>query len=156
MLATNPSITEKGFWTTAVPEYQTDPLISDGGLGLVENTSTNSPRYTTRANAYFDEFDFPSVKYLNVTGNLITKENPRENFDNGYMQLNFTLPVMRDGKIEILSEEGWEYPDPVAKSRVEKFLQTLTDEVIFKKYLQRNPTSEDIKVMQNQPLNIEK
>ncbi len=154
LLSTNPSINEKGFWTTAIPEYETDPLISDGYLGKVENTSTRSPRYTTRANSYFNNFDFPSIKYLNVTGNLITKENPRENFDRGYMQLNFTLPVIKNGKVVTLSEEGWEYPSPINKSQVEAFLNTLTDEVLFEKYLQRNPDLNDVKLMENQPLNI--
>ena len=154
LLATNPSISEKGFWTTAIPEYNTDPYISDGNLGYVENTSTRSPRYTTRANAYFNKFDFPSIKYLNVTGNLITKENPRENFDRGYMQLNFTLPIIKNGEVVTLSEEGWEYPSPINKSQVEAFLNTLTDEVLFEKYLQRNPDLNDVKLMENQPLNI--
>ncbi|MAO24280.1 MAG: hypothetical protein CMJ25_26310 [Phycisphaerae bacterium] len=154
LLSTNPSINEKGFWTTAIPEYKTDPLISDGYLGEVENTSTRSPRYTTRANSYFNNFDFPSIKYLNVTGNLITKENPRENFDRGYMQLNFTLPVIKNGEVVTLSEEGWEYPSPINKSQVEAFLNTLTDEVLFEKYLQRNPDLNDVKLMENQPLNI--
>ena len=153
LLATNPSINKKGFWTTAIPEYQTDPIIPDG-LGLVQNPSTRSPRYTTRANAYFNKFDFPSIRYLNVTGNLITKENPRENFDRAYMQLNFTLPVMRNGEVITLSEEGWEYPSPINKSQVETFLNTLTDEVLFEKYLKRNPDLQDIKLMENQPLNI--
>jgi len=148
LLSTNPSINQKDFFTTAIPDE----------FG-------KSSRVTTPQNAYLQQMDFPSIKLLrNVSGNLITKRNPRNNDPEVYLQINFdyldpklqgtdplnpTIPN-RTSNFEIDFGGG----RGLNKAEMVTFMNSLTDDALFRFYTGRDMTLEEKKLLQNQPLNI--
>lgn len=148
LLSTNPSINQKDFFTTAIPDE----------FG-------KSSRVTTPQNAYLQQMDFPSIKLLrNVSGNLITKRNPRNNDPEVYLQINFdyldpklqgtdplnpTIPN-RTSNFEIDFGAG----RGLNKAEMVTFMNSLTDDALFRFYTGRDMTLEEKKLLQNQPLNI--
>ena len=151
LLSTNPSINQKDFFTTATPE---------GEEGI-------SSRNTTQENAYLQQTDFPSIKFLrNVSGNLITKENPKNNDPNIYLQINFDYldPKLQrkdptTGNSEVPTKtSGFEINfgngKGLNKAEIVTFMNSLTDDALFRFYTGRDMTLEEKKLLQNQPLNI--
>lgn len=148
LLSTNPNINQKDFFTTAIPDE----------FG-------KSSRVTTPQNAYLQQMDFPSIKLLrNVSGNLITKRNPRNNDPEVYLQINFdyldpklqgtdplnpTIPN-RTSNFEIDFGAG----RGLNKAEMVTFMNSLTDDALFRFYTGRDMTLEEKKLLQNQPLNI--
>ena len=148
LLSTNPSINQKDFFTTAIPDE----------FG-------KSSRVTNQQNAYLQQIDFPSIQFLrNVSGNLITKRNPRNNDPEVYLQINFdyldpklqgtdplnpTIPN-RTSNFEIDFGGG----RGLNKAEMVTFMNSLTDDALFRFYTGRDMTLEEKKLLQNQPLNI--
>tara|TARA_R110002153_G_scaffold239858_1_gene394394 strand:+ start:3415 stop:6063 length:2649 start_codon:yes stop_codon:yes gene_type:complete len=148
LLSTNPSINQKDFFTTAIPDE----------FG-------KSSRVTNQQNAYLQQIDFPSIQFLrNVSGNLITKRNPRNNDPEVYLQVNFdyldpklqetdplnpTIPS-RTSNFEIDFGGG----SGLNKAEMVTFMNSLTDDALFRFYTGRDMTLEEKKLLQNQPLNI--
>jgi hypothetical protein len=118
LLVTNPSFTEKGFWTTAEP-----------------NPDTGKSDFNTNvSNAHFKSYSFPSVNTYSVSGNFVTTQNPRESFSDGYFYLNIDNIIGYDkttGAKTSLKIEGQPFPKPMSKSQASTFLQSVTDQILY-------------------------
>jgi hypothetical protein len=143
LLSTNPSINNKDFFTTAFP-----------------NEFGKSTRQTSQENAYLKQSDFPSIRYLrNVSGNLISKVNPRNNDPQLYLQVNFDY---LDPKEQTSSSAvphkivNFEIPFDRGLNKAEMitFMNSLTDDALFRAFTQRDMSLEEKKLLQNQPLNL--
>tara|TARA_B110000285_G_C15124195_1_gene619116 strand:- start:269 stop:2983 length:2715 start_codon:yes stop_codon:yes gene_type:complete len=150
LLSTNPSINQKDFFTTATPDEE----------GI-------SSRNTTQENAYLQQTDFPSIQFLrNVSGNLITKENPKNNDPNIYLQINFDYldpklqrkdPITGNSEVPTKTsnfEIDFGGGRGLNKAEIVTFMNSLTDDALFRFYTGRDMTLEEKKLLQNQPLNI--
>ena len=99
-----------------------------------------------------------------MSGNLITKRNPRNNDPEVYLQVNFdyldpklqgtdplnpTIPS-RTSNFEIDFGGG----SGLNKAEMVTFMNSLTDDALFRFYTGRDMTLEEKKLLQNQPLNI--
>ena len=118
MLVTNPSLTEKNFYTTALPD-------EDGKSSLQTNFT----------NAFFRNMDFPSIQHYNVSANFVTTENPREDFEDGYWYINVSNidAVDRESGVKVNGQVMWNvaYPFSMTKEQAFEFKQTVTDKTIY-------------------------
>ena len=145
MLATGAKVGdgERDFWTTA------DPIFKMGANGEIKSELT---RNTNFENAFFNQFDFPNVNLYEISANLISKQDPKGDFDESYYQLNFRYNSKQGDKLaagttitEVVEElEGVEYGQALNKAEAAEFLRILDDAMIFEIINGRNITRQDI------------
>ena len=145
MLATGAKVGdgERDFWTTA------DPIFKMGANGEIKSELT---RNTNFENAFFNQFDFPNVNLYEISANLISKQDPKGDFDESYYQLNFRYNSKQGDKLaagttitEVVEElEGVEYGQALNKAEAAEFLRILDDAMIFEIINGRNITKQDI------------
>ena len=145
MLATGAKVGdgERDFWTTA------DPIFKMGANGEIKSELS---RTTNFENAFFNQFDFPNVNLYEISANLISKQDPRGDFDESYYQLNFRYNSKQGDKLaagttitEVVKElEGVEYGQALNKAEAAEFLRILDDAMIFEIINGRNITRQDI------------
>ena len=145
MLATGAKVGdgERDFWTTA------DPIFKMGANGEIKSELS---RTTNFENAFFNQFDFPNVNLYEISANLISKQDPKGDFDESYYQLNFRYNSKQGDKLaagttitEVVEElEGVEYGQALNKAEAAEFLRILDDAMIFEIINGRNITRQDI------------
>ena len=145
MLATGAKVGdgERDFWTTA------DPIFKISANGEIKSELS---RNTNFENAFFNQFDFPNVNLYEISANLISKQNPKGDFDESYYQLNFRYNSKKGDKLaagttvtEVVKElEGVEYGQALNKAEAAEFLRILDDAMIFEIINGRNITKQDI------------
>ena len=145
MLATGAKVGdgERDFWTTA------DPIFKMGANGEIKSELS---RTTNFENAFFNQFDFPNVNLYEISANLISKQDPKGDFDESYYQLNFRYNSKEGDKLaagttitEVVEElEGVEYGQALNKAEAAEFLRILDDAMIFEIINGRNITRQDI------------
>ena len=145
MLATGAKVGdgERDFWTTA------DPIFKMGANGEIKSELS---RTTNFENAFFNQFDFPNVNLYEISANLISKQDPRGDFDESYYQLNFRYNSKEEGTIggetairDVTRElPNVEYGRALNKAQAAEFLRILDDAMIFEIINGRNITKQDI------------
>jgi hypothetical protein len=145
MLATGAKVGdgERDFWTTA------DPIFKMGANGEIKSELS---RTTNFENAFFNQFDFPNVNLYEISANLISKQNPKGDFDESYYQLNFRYNSKEEGTIggetairDVTRElPNVEYGRALNKAQAAEFLRILDDAMIFEIINGRNITKQDI------------
>ena len=145
MLATGAKVGdgERDFWTTA------DPIFKMGANGEIKSELT---RNTNFENAFFNQFDFPNVNLYEISANLISKQDPKGDFDESYYQLNFRYNSKEEGTIggetairDVTRElPNVEYGRALNKAQAAEFLRILDDAMIFEIINGRNITRQDI------------
>ena len=145
MLATGAKVGdgERDFWTTA------DPIFKMGANGEIKSELS---RTTNFENAFFNQFDFPNVNLYEISANLISKQDPKGDFDESYYQLNFRYNSKEEGTIggetairDVTRElPNVEYGRALNKAQAAEFLRILDDAMIFEIINGRNITRQDI------------
>ena len=145
MLATGAKVGdgERDFWTTA------DPIFKMGANGEIKSELS---RTTNFENAFFNQFDFPNVNLYEISANLISKQDPKGDFDESYYQLNFRYNSKEEGTIggetairDVTRElPNVEYGRALNKAQAAEFLRILDDAMIFEIINGRNITKQDI------------
>tara|TARA_B110000902_G_scaffold73849_1_gene87183 strand:+ start:7132 stop:9855 length:2724 start_codon:yes stop_codon:yes gene_type:complete len=145
MLATGAKVGdgERDFWTTA------DPIFKMGANGEIKSELS---RTTNFENGFFNQFDFPNVNLYEISANLISKQDPKGDFDESYYQLNFRYNSKEEGTIggetairDVTRElPNVEYGRALNKAQAAEFLRILDDAMIFEIINGRNITKQDI------------